>query len=60
MASIAQRWVHIDLKGMVPTVDALIASLERMNGWGVNGFLFEIEDMFPYETARQSIRADHY
>ncbi|MFH1707784.1 MAG: hypothetical protein ABIF71_07690 [Planctomycetota bacterium] len=58
--SLPARWIHIDLKGLAPTVEALCASLERFAGWGATGFLFEIEDMFPYRAARQAVRADAY
>lgn len=60
MGSLDKKWVHIDLKGMAPTVKALLASIERFTSWGINGFVFELEDMFPFKGADQSIRTDCY
>lgn len=60
MNNIKQRWIHIDLSGVAPTVNALAASIERLTSWGINGFLVEFTDMFPHEVVRQSIRRDCY
>ena len=44
------RGIHLDLKGLPPTFDRLMQIVDLCSFLRINFILFEMEDMFPWET----------
>lgn len=47
---VKNRGIHLDLKGMPPTFNRLLEIIDLCSFLRINFLLFEMEDMFPWET----------
>jgi len=50
MKSTQPRWVHLDAKGMMPSMGRLPAWLDLLAAAGFNGVVWEYEDRLPWQT----------
>ncbi|ODM88604.1 Hexosaminidase D [Orchesella cincta] len=55
VTSLKERFVHFDLKGMPPKVEAYKIIFPFLKSIGATGVLLEYEDMFPFHGKLQSI-----
>ena len=55
-----ERWIHVDLKTLVPTPDALMRDISEWAKRGATGVVFEWENVFPYPGFGQILRQDAY
>lgn len=51
------HWVHLDLKGNMPSAARMLEWLEWLRGRGFDGVVFEYEDRIPWETWPGTYRA---
>ncbi|MBA3684139.1 MAG: family 20 glycosylhydrolase [Planctomycetes bacterium] len=54
--STVQQWVHLDLKGIIPSEAKLVEWLERLKAWGFSGVVFEYEDRLPWQSLPGTFR----
>ena len=54
-----ERWIHVDLKHLPPTAEALCEDLSRWAVEGATGVLLEWENLFPYPGCA-AVRDDAY
>ena len=55
-----ERWIHVDLKCMPPSVPALLDAVTAWAEEGATGIVFEWENMFPYPGFEAAVREDAY
>jgi len=45
-----RNWLHLDLKGIIPTADRLLAWLDFFASCGFNGIVWEYEDRYDWQA----------
>ncbi len=51
-----RNWVHLDLKGVVPSREGLLRWIEWLREAGFNGIVWEYEDRIPWESWPEAFR----
>jgi len=55
-----ELWIHVDMKCLAPTPDALARDIAEWAAQGATGVVFEWENMFPYPGFEDAVRRDAY